>query len=133
LKLVISIRLWIVVLSRPSRARGLKLDSPDVALVHKRSRPSRARGLKRELTSQVPSAANVAPFTGAWIETSDWGSVRYGNMSRPSRARGLKHRADGEKVTSIVVAPFTGAWIETRSLGDVTISYSRRALHGRVD
>ncbi len=46
------------------------------------SRPSRARGL----------SYTVAPFTGAWIETSK--CVRYQIANN--------------------VAPFTGAWIETR-------------------
>ena len=52
----------------------------------------------------------VAPFTGAWIETSPW----------PSAVM-----VDG-------VAPFTGAWIETPYLVLPRMD-SRRALHGRVD
>jgi len=55
-------------MSRPSRARGLKLDVRDLAERHDASRPSRARGLKhwRDPISNLPL------------------------LSRPSRARGLK-------------------------------------------
>jgi len=34
------------------------------------SRPSRARGLKPIVIEWLKEAAEVAPFTGAWIETS---------------------------------------------------------------
>jgi len=37
---------------------------------------------------QVPE---VAPCTGAWIETFPWGSPGGQLASRPVRARGLKH------------------------------------------
>ncbi len=33
------------------------------------SRPSRARGLKLEMAELIAFIAEVAPFTGAWIET----------------------------------------------------------------
>ena len=56
-------------LSRPSRARGLKLVHGLAANDRRVSRPSRARGLKQFQTAT--SADNAA--------------------SRPSRARGLKH------------------------------------------
>ena len=56
----------------------------------------------------------VAPFTGAWIETrfaSRTGAS--GVVSRPSRARGLKHERMVGAEVRLDVAPFTGAWIET--------------------
>ena len=33
------------------------------------SLPSRERGLKQELDGALEADSNVAPFTGAWIET----------------------------------------------------------------
>ena len=55
-------------MSRPSRARGLK--PIDVFKMHldSKSRPSRARGLK-QTERGLRWIINVAPFTGAWIET----------------------------------------------------------------
>ena len=80
---------------------------------------------------------SVAPFAGAWIETSATAHSVASNRSRPSRARGSKHpgvdpgncdlgsrpsRARGSKPRrpspcrrSPAVAPFAGAWIETES------------------
>ena len=52
----------------------------------------------------------VAPFTGAWIETSTQATACCPMTSRPSRARGLK-REDLHEMQQIV----------------------SRALHGRVD
>jgi len=48
--------------------------------------------LKQSAIDNKGRIKNVAPFTGAWIETGNY----------PDRQR---HHAD--------VAPFTGAWIET--------------------
>src|SRR5437870_4364630 len=56
--------------SRPSRARGLKQKGAEERGITRLSRPSRARGLKRVLKLDTPEVGKVAPFTGAWIETS---------------------------------------------------------------
>ena len=55
------------------------------------SHPSRVRGLKLEDISLAYYDVDVAPFTGAWIETI--------------------HTCLA--ILFIIVAPFTGAWIET--------------------
>ena len=55
------------------------------------SPPSRGRGLKHGYEGDQPGDEDVAPFTGAWIETG--------------KPLGQSVLAD--------VAPFTGAWIET--------------------
>ncbi len=60
------------------------------------SRPSRARGLKLEEAPGQRHALHVAPFTGAWIETQQLIKVLLEELgSRPSRARGLKHEPIG--------------------------------------
>jgi len=56
-------------MSRPSRARGLKQNKEKEHEQRHTSRPSRARGLKRFLSVVFNSRPKVAPFTGAWIET----------------------------------------------------------------
>jgi len=83
----------------------------------------------------VALAVQVAPYTGAWIETEDRHSEDRHSESRPTRARGLKPlcyrlylmgiksrptRARGLKQRHLwaesylpSVAPYTGAWIET--------------------
>ena len=58
----------IILLSLPSRERGLK--SLDGYMVHHcvLSLPSRERGLKLELMLSAGPRVGVAPFAGAWIE-----------------------------------------------------------------
>ena len=59
----------IVVKSRPTWARGLKLTAHDDKHLRLQSRPTWARGLK-QISNYGNSLANyVAPHVGAWIET----------------------------------------------------------------
>ena len=60
-------------------------------------------------------AAVVAPFAGAWIETTDLQLLTYAYQSLPSRERGLKLMIDQFRLCGDIVAPFAGAWIETMS------------------
>ena len=97
--------------SRPTRARGLKRQ-PARCRTSPASRPTRARGLKRGVGGRGHRCWRVAPYAGAWIETSRLN--RYllsAHRSRPTRARGLKR---------------------PRSIS-ATVGPSRRALRGRVD
>ena len=57
------------------------------------------------------SAKTVAPYTGAWIEIA--------HVARASR---------GSKV-----APYTGAWIEMIVSSRIASVIARRTLHGCVD
>ncbi len=103
------------------------------------SPPSRGRGLKRQAPMGYPQKSCVAPFTGAWIETSHsqagWSVFRSPpsrgrglkhrhqcyqtacELSPPSRGRGLKRPATRQTEKRPTVAPFTGAWIETLTAG----------------
>ena len=57
-----------------------------------------------------PRACSVAPYTGAWIETPFSGDTAkvVAIRSLPTRGRGLKLIP-----RKTIVAPYTGAWIET--------------------
>ncbi len=77
------------------------------------SRPSRARGLKLAKVKPSSRPIKVAPFAGAWIETSKSYVINIIATSRPSRARGLKHLNIAGVSVPVDVAPFAGAWIET--------------------
>ena len=57
---------------------------------------------------------DVAPFTGAWIETQGHDQLGVLGWSLPSRERGLKPFSGMVCDTVWKVAPFTGAWIETK-------------------
>ena len=57
-----------MVLSHPTRVRGLKLDDQKPARKILMSHPTRVRGLKQPLP-QGQIEKLVAPHTGAWIET----------------------------------------------------------------
>jgi len=56
--------------SRPSWARGLKLATGTALAQAPASRPSWARGLKQQCYVVFGAICKVAPFVGAWIETS---------------------------------------------------------------
>jgi len=102
-------------LSRPSRARGLKLFEQQKTKAKLLSRPSRARGLKHIAAVFLDRIQIVAPLAGAWIETGfRMSTTRSHARSRPSRARGLKQH--GKVLIGVThgVAPLAGAWIETR-------------------
>ena len=53
--------------------------------------------------------ANVASFTGAWIETQDFIKASILLVSHPLRVRGLKQDVDPFVVSQIAVASFTDA------------------------
>jgi len=63
----------------------------NILLLLIKSRPTRARGLKLEPDEVIPSNVWVAPHAGAWIETRPILQPSHKDRrSRPTRARGLK-------------------------------------------
>ena len=55
------------------------------------SHPLRVRGLKQGRVIRIAGLSEVAPFTGAWIETANIYLWNSGNgVSHPLRVRGLK-------------------------------------------
>jgi len=68
----------------------LKRFVPVVPFRQEVSRPARARGLKRVHHPKNHREVDVAPRTGAWIETSNLEQAVTSLTSRPARARGLK-------------------------------------------
>ena len=60
-------------------------------ITHLKSLPTWERGLKRCDAGHTAATPEVAPYVGAWIETS----------------------ATDKTALSFIVAPYVGAWIET--------------------
>ena len=145
-----------VIMSLPSRERGLKFWLRPRCGCGPWSLPSRERGLKFVASRLAARDAQVAPFTGAWIEI-DQTLLDYvvsseslpsrerglkflvgvedgvGVLSLPSRERGLKLCGCHDSVRRPYVAPFTGAWIEIGSCRPSRPGWSGRSLHGSVD
>ena len=69
------------------------------------------RGLKR-LSRNLTARLQVAPHTGAWIETQSKFERIEKEASHPTRVRGLK-QGHALHTAQTLVAPHTGAWIET--------------------
>ena len=71
------------------------------------------RGLKRIFISTFADVEEVAPYVGAWIETSSRRHEVLLFLSHPMWVRGLKLL--WQNITEHVegVAPYVGAWIET--------------------
>ena len=133
--------------------RGLKRPTRPFVVSSIRSHPMWVRGLKPTLPPPAPTSSQVAPYVGAWIETSRLSDLlRYGK-SHPMWVRGLKLRCrhDGnplysrtlcgcvdwnylcaEKNVSRAVAPYVGAWIETLDYNGFD-EPSSRTLCGCVD
>ena len=58
-----------ILMSLPIRGRGLKQTIPRSQATCGQSLPIRGRGLKLGVVNLGGAAENVAPYTGAWIET----------------------------------------------------------------
>ena len=144
--------------SRPTWARGLKLNETKFSLYCYKSRPTWARGLKQgrptaQHLAELPSRPTWARGLKQRPSPRDTGHLR---RSRPTWARGLKHqwrlksknwprvaphvgawietwRVHSVRVSSISVAPHVGAWIETRTQASLMPKSICRAPRGRVD
>ena len=79
-----------------------------------RSHPSRGRGLKHRCHSRRQTQGQVAPFTGAWIETCPRHRGKKGCLVAPFTGAWIETRDHGERRSRRQSRRFTGAWIETR-------------------
>jgi len=122
-------------LSRPTRARGLKLvEIPYQVRKFLRSRPTRARGLKLALFVPWLTDGSVAPHAGAWIETGLEGLLRSTLIPvAPHAGAWIETHASGSPFADVPVAPHAGAWIETPFSRTAAAFFSGRAPRGRVD
>ena len=67
----------------------------------RKSHPSRVRGLKLQQVVLDDGHDDVAPFTGAWIETPAGKPLQYpSGRSHPSRVRGLKRFAKPKRASA---------------------------------
>ena len=72
------------------------------------------RGLKRIEDEEVFFGLRVAPYVGAWIETSEQSERSVDCKSHPMWVRGLKQKSRYPHCKVWNVAPYVGAWIETK-------------------
>ena len=77
--------------SLPSRERGLKFSGHRPQGRREKSLPSRERGLKLYSSYGIHRSFFVAPFAGAWIEIQIRKYQIFLVESLPSRERGLKY------------------------------------------
>ena len=78
------------------------------------SHPTWVRGLKRRLQHSRRRGRCVAPYVGAWIETTQKPILTYFAASHPTWVRGLKLVILLSLPVRLKVAPYVGAWIETQ-------------------
>ena len=71
------------------------------------------RGLKLIVLAEC-HVTHVAPYVGAWIETTQVVTTLRKCLSHPTWVRGLKPRLHGSQCQNVFVAPYVGAWIETQ-------------------
>ena len=76
------------------------------------SLPSRERGLKLTFSARYLRSGNVAPFAGAWIEMIKKPKGQFIYIVAPFAGAWIEILAYNNKWDWFVVAPFAGAWIE---------------------
>ena len=119
--------------SLPSRERGSKHHVRTDPSESRRSLPSRERGSKHQRMATSAAYAEVAPFAGAWIETTARGADR-GRFVAPFAGAWIETIETTADSTSCArVAPFAGAWIETRMMIEGDHRPGGRSLRGSVD
>ena len=77
-------------MSRPARARGLKLALEDGEFEIGAVAPRAGAWIETLPHRSQAMNAKVAPRAGAWIETGPFSTMIFWILSRPARARGLK-------------------------------------------
>ena len=79
------------------------------------SPPSRGRGLKQNIVNTPPNTVliEVAPLTGAWIETKYRQYLRQLVTVAPLTGAWIETLVCMIRAVALQVAPLTGAWIET--------------------
>ena len=75
----------IIFWSHPTWVRGLKLDLYQVFYNAKTSHPTWVRGLKPSYVANKLLYYNVAPYVGAWIETTEAVLLSFSSSSRTLR------------------------------------------------
>ena len=95
--------------------RGLKLHRTEKFLVH-RVAPYVGAWIETTVLLSPTSVPLVAPYVGAWIETRLEGAGNYEYKSHPMWVRGLKHVLNNDVGWIHKVAPYVGAWIETKKI-----------------
>ena len=88
--------------------------------------------IETSLTTTTITTASVAPYVGAWIETDFSHIYMFVGLSHPTWVRGLKLLDSVRLLKAETVAPYVGAWIET-SLAESIINQRGRTLRGCVD
>ena len=75
--------------------------------------PRTGAWIETSMRSRASRSKSVAPRTGAWIETFYFARLADPGPSPPARGRGLKRLGVFNHALPGAVAPRTGAWIET--------------------
>ena len=107
----INLRICEILLSLPSRERGLKFQQWPVQIKLVPVAPFAGAWIEIKSVFTISSADPVAPFAGAWIEI-----IMLWNISAKA-----------------LVAPFAGAWIEISKMLEISWSRACRSLRGSVD
>ena len=95
------------------------------------SPPARGRGLKREAIREALDEEDVAPRTGAWIETQlEPGPLEYPRVA-PRTGAWIETTPLRVGTAIVLVAPRTGAWIETLRYDVYPVSDSSPPARGR--
>ena len=95
------------------------------------SRPTRARGLKLPGSGWLQARRLVAPHAGAWIETYRHTLQDGTNWVAPHAGAWIETKTDLELIGKHLVAPHAGAWIETLLASNISRGERSRPTRAR--
>ena len=128
----INLRICEILLSLPSRERGLKFWHRQARWENTGSLPSRERGLKSSVINMSYYLEVVAPFAGAWIEIAISSAFSTSAKSLPSRERGLKYQKAPETHRRSLSLPSRERGLKY-CFDALRCTASGRSLRGSVD
>ena len=102
-------------------------------LLNMQSHPTWVRGLKPITRNEKSGADKVAPYVGAWIETTQSEKMRYLKDVAPYVGAWIETKSIDNVSILLRVAPYVGAWIETKIFEIISDLKRCRTLRGCVD
>ena len=100
-------------MSHPTWVRGLKPSEEERKRTLRVSHPTWVRGLKLKQRCRNYREVRVAPYVGAWIETTLKQEAPVNLTVAPYVGAWIETSARPMVIRKVTVAPYVGAWIET--------------------
>ena len=129
----INLRICEILLSLPSRERGLKYKVFSKSSRHGFVAPFAGAWIEIIKGLYSGHSEHVAPFAGAWIEIKSVFTISSADPVAPFAGAWIEIIMLWNISAKALVAPFAGAWIEISKMLEISWSRACRSLRGSVD